>query len=61
MISSDHLSVQIAVSTNVVYRDKVIWEHGAGTLNTAQTPARVPTAKTLYPCASVSKVFTVWD
>ena len=51
--------LQVAASANVVYRDKVIWEGGFGLFKKAEQPPRKPTANTIYPVASVSKVLTV--
>lgn len=50
---------QAAVSVNIVYGDKVIWEKGLGVLNKTEQPPQSPNSRTMYPCASVSKVLTV--
>ena len=39
--------------------DKVIWRGEFGVMNNSETPKRIPTDKTVFPIASVSKVLTV--
>ncbi|XP_029182835.1 putative beta-lactamase-like 1 [Acropora millepora] len=48
-----------AVTTNIVYRDKVIWQAQFGVMNNSDAIKRKPTADTIFPIASVTKVFTV--
>lgn len=50
---------QTAVTTNIVYRDKVIWQAQFGVMNNSDAIKRKPTANTIFPIASVTKVFTV--
>lgn len=50
---------QMAVTANIVYMDKVIWGGQFGVMNNSETPKRKPTATTIFPLASVSKVLTV--
>ena len=49
----------MAVTANIVYRDKVIWEGQYGVMNNSEAPKRKPTVKTIFPIASGSKVLTV--
>lgn len=50
---------QTAVTANMVYRDKVIWQAQFGVMNNSEAIKRKPTADTIFPIASVTKVFTV--
>ncbi|KAM7424936.1 hypothetical protein ABFA07_023571 [Porites harrisoni] len=47
-----------AVSVNIVYMDKVIWQKEFGVMNNSETNKRKPTSSTIFPIASVSKVLT---
>ncbi|XP_048588658.1 beta-lactamase-like protein 2 isoform X1 [Nematostella vectensis] len=47
-----------AVSASLVYRDEVIWSGGFGVMDKSANPPVPPTPDTIFPCASVSKVFT---
>lgn len=42
-----------------MYRDKVIWQAQFGVMNNSEVRKRKPTANSIFPVASVSKVFTV--
>jgi hypothetical protein len=53
------VGLKAAVSANIVYQDNVIWEGGFGVLNKSEQPPRSPNSRTLYPCASTSKILTV--
>lgn len=48
-----------AVTANIVYRSKVIWQAHFGVMNNSEAIKRKPTSSTIFPIASVSKVFTV--
>jgi len=48
-----------AVTANIVYRDQVIWQAEFGVMNNSEANKRKPSANTVFPIASVSKVFTV--
>lgn len=50
---------QTAVATNIVYDGKVIWSKTYGALNESAVVPQTPLSSTLFPVASVSKVFTV--
>ena len=49
----------MAVTGNIVYMNKVIWKGENGVINDSETPKRKPSATTVFPLASVSKVLTV--
>ena len=51
--------LQKAVTVNIVYMDKVIWQMEFGVMNNSETNKRKPTSNTIFPIASVSKVLTV--
>jgi CubicO group peptidase (beta-lactamase class C family) len=57
--SLEYSSPQTAVSVNIVYGDKILWEGGFGVMNKSEKIPKAPTSKTVYPCASISKVLTV--
>lgn len=44
---------------NVVYMGKVIWERSYGKMNRSNPSAPNLSSKTVFPVASVTKVFTV--
>lgn len=48
----------IAIMANVVYMDKVIWERSYGKMNRSSPSAPNLSSKTVFPVASVTKVFT---
>ncbi|KXJ25699.1 putative beta-lactamase-like 1 [Exaiptasia diaphana] len=47
-----------ALSANLVYLDKVIWEGGFGVMNPNNSTSESPTSRTIYPCASLTKILT---
>ena len=51
--------LQKAVTVNIVYMDKVIWQREFGVMNNSETNKRKPASNTIFPIASVSKVLTV--
>ncbi|KAK3741625.1 hypothetical protein QZH41_009779, partial [Actinostola sp. cb2023] len=47
-----------ALSANLVYMDSVIWEGGFGAMDRNDNVTTSPTSKTVYPCASLTKILT---
>ena len=50
---------QTAIATNIVYNNKVVWSKTYGALNLSAAVPKIPSSSTIFPVASVSKVFTV--
>ncbi|XP_022779246.1 putative beta-lactamase-like 1 [Stylophora pistillata] len=59
IIKQVELGGPMAVTSNIVYMNKVIWEGEYGVMNNSETPKRKPSVTAILPLASVSKVLTV--
>ena len=60
IINLDKFSlISQALSANVHYMGKLVWESNYGSMNQSSKEKKGPTSDTPYQIASISKVFTV--